>query len=80
MNKMIYADNAAPTRITQPVLKAMLPYLLQPGNNPHQLHSVVGGVPVAAAQFLFRPFITENHPIAPRPRIPGAGAGTPSSI
>lgn len=38
MEKFVYADNAATTRISQPVLDAMLPYLTEEYANPSSLY------------------------------------------
>lgn len=37
MNR-IYMDNAATTRVSEPVLKAMLPYLTDVFGNPSSIH------------------------------------------
>ena len=37
--KRIYMDNAATTRITEPVLEAMLPYLTNVYGNPSSVHA-----------------------------------------
>ena len=34
MERFVYADNAATTKITQPVLDAMMPYLTEEYGNP----------------------------------------------
>lgn len=40
MNKTIYMDNAATTAVSEPVLKAMLPYLREQYGNPSSIYSV----------------------------------------
>lgn len=39
MTKRIYLDNAATTRVTEPVVEAMLPYLTGSYGNPSSIHS-----------------------------------------
>ena len=38
MERFVYADNAATTKITQPVLDAMMPYLTEEYGNPSSLY------------------------------------------
>ena len=40
MKEMIYADNAATTRLTEPVLEAMMPYLTENYGNPSSLYDL----------------------------------------
>ena len=37
--KRIYMDNAATTRVTAPVLEAMMPYLTEVYGNPSSIHA-----------------------------------------
>lgn len=39
MNRFVYADNAATTPVTEPVLRAMMPYLTESYGNPSSLYS-----------------------------------------
>ncbi|WP_042431610.1 cysteine desulfurase NifS [Faecalispora jeddahensis] len=39
MNRFVYADNAATTPISEPVLRAMMPYLTESYGNPSSLYS-----------------------------------------
>lgn len=39
MKRFVYADNSATTRVTEPVLEAMLPYLSEQYGNPSSLYS-----------------------------------------
>ena len=40
MSRFIYADNAATTRVSQPVLDSMIPYYMDNYGNPSSLYSV----------------------------------------
>lgn len=63
MNRFVYADNAATTKLTKPVLDAMMPYLTEYYGNPSSLYSISDRTKVAvetarekvAAAFSARP-------------------------
>ena len=38
MERFVYADNAATTKLSQPVLDAMMPYLTEEYGNPSSLY------------------------------------------
>ena len=40
MERRIYADNAATTRVTEPVLQAMLPYFTEQYGNPSSIYKL----------------------------------------
>ena len=40
MNRVIYADNAATTKVSERVLNAMLPYLKENYGNPQSIYSL----------------------------------------
>ena len=46
----IYADNAATTRVTEPVLEAMLPWLKEGYGNPSSIYSLGMQAAVAVDQ------------------------------
>ena len=62
MKRMVYADNAATTRVSPQALEAMLPYFTETYGNPSSLHAAgqaakaavdKGRATIAACIFLF---------------------------
>ena len=78
MNRFVYADNAATTAISKPVLEAMMPYLTTEYGNASSLYELGGRAKTAvntARQPILARFI---FPAAAANQITGLCAGWPN--